>query len=175
MITILFQILAGFLGTISFAILFEVPRRYYVYCGMIGACGWFIYLLIMQFWVAPVTATFIASLVLIYLSREASFALKAPVTIFLICGIFCLVPGMGIYNFTYNFFIGDSIKAAQIGVQVLKLRSRSLSGSPRGTNYHRNFSILIIKCKRIKIHSDEYDRKSFCYNTERLFCLFLIG
>lgn len=73
------------------------------------------------FLVAPVVATFIASMALIYLSREASFALKAPVTIFLICGIFCLVPGMGIYNFTYNFFIGDSIKAAQIGVQVLKI------------------------------------------------------
>ena len=118
MITTLLQILAGFLGTISFAILFEVPRCYYVHCGVIGACGWAIYLLIMHFWVAPVAATFIASMALIYLSREASFALKAPVTIFL---IFCLVPGMGIYNFTYNFFIGDSIKAAQIGVQVLKI------------------------------------------------------
>lgn len=121
MVTTLLQILAGFLGTISFAILFEVPRCYYVHCGVIGACGWAIYLLIMHFWVAPVAATFIASMALIYLSREASFALKAPVTIFLICGIFCLVPGMGIYNFTYNFFIGDSIKAAQIGVQVLKI------------------------------------------------------
>lgn len=121
MITTLLQILAGFLGTISFAILFEVPRCYYVHCGVIGACGWAIYLLIMHFWVAPVAATFIASMALIYLSREASFTLKAPVTIFLICGIFCLVPGMGIYNFTYNFFIGDSIKAAQIGVQVLKI------------------------------------------------------
>lgn len=105
MINGLFQILAGFLGTISFAILFEVPRCYYVHCGVIGACGWFIYLFIMHFFVAPVAATFIASLVLIYLSREASFALKAPVTIFLICGIFCLVPGMGIYNFTYNFLL----------------------------------------------------------------------
>lgn len=121
MVTTLLQILAGFLGTISFAILFEVPRCYYVHCGVIGACGWAIYLLIMHFWVAPVAATFIASMALIYLSREASLALKAPVTIFLICGIFCLVPGMGIYNFTYNFFIGDSIKAARIGVQVLKI------------------------------------------------------
>ncbi|MGO2638280.1 MAG: threonine/serine exporter family protein, partial [Enterococcus viikkiensis] len=69
MINLFFQILAGFLGTISFAVLFEVPRRYYVHCGAIGACGWFIYLLIMRFWVAPVGATFIASLVLIYLSR----------------------------------------------------------------------------------------------------------
>lgn len=49
MINGLFQILAGFLGTISFAILFEVPRCYYVHCGVIGACGWFIYLFIMHF------------------------------------------------------------------------------------------------------------------------------
>ena len=82
MITTLLQILAGFLGTISFAILFEVPRCYYVHCGVIGACGWAIYLLIMHFWVAPVAATFIASMALIYLSREASFALKAPVVFF---------------------------------------------------------------------------------------------
>lgn len=119
--SIFYQVIAGFLGTISFAILFEVPKRHYIYCGLIGACGWFIYLVIMHFWVAPISATFVASLALIYLSREAAYALRAPVTIFLICGIFCLVPGMGIYNFTYNFFIGDSIKAAQVGVQVLKI------------------------------------------------------
>ncbi|MEO1771476.1 threonine/serine exporter family protein [Candidatus Enterococcus ferrettii] len=121
MVSMILQVVAGFLGTISFAILFEAPKKYYLLCGTIGALGWFIYLLIMQFWTAPIAATFIASLALIVLSREASFALRAPVTIFLICGIFCLVPGMGVYNFTYNFFIGDSIKAAQIGVQVLKI------------------------------------------------------
>lgn len=115
------QILTSFFGTVSFAILFEVPKKYYLWCGAIGAAGWIIYLLIMHFVTAPVSATFVASLVLIYLSREVSFALRAPVTIFLICGIFCLVPGLGIYNFTYNFFIGDSFEAAQIGIQVLKI------------------------------------------------------
>ncbi|MBO0453958.1 MULTISPECIES: threonine/serine exporter family protein [Enterococcus] len=155
MMTTLFQILAGFLGTISFAILFEVPRRYYVHCGVIGACGWFIYLMIMHFWVAPVAATFIASLVLIYLSREASFALKAPVTIFLICGIFCLVPGMGIYNFTYNFFIGDSIKAAQIGVQVLKIAIAIAVGITVGYELSPKFFYSYHKMQRIKIHSHE--------------------
>lgn len=150
MINGLFQILAGFLGTISFAILFEVPPRYYGRCGLIGACGWFIYLLIMHFWVAPVAATFIASLVLIYLSREASFALKAPVTIFLICGIFCLVPGMGIYNFTYNFFIGDSIKAAQIGVQVLKIAIAIAVGITVGHELSPKFFYSYHKLKKNK-------------------------
>ncbi|ANK65417.1 hypothetical protein AYR54_09320 [Loigolactobacillus backii] len=118
---ILLQLIAGFLGTVSFAILFESPKRYYLYCRGIGAFGWFIYLVVMHYWTVPVTATFVSALVLTFLSREAAYALRAPVTIFLICGIFCLVPGIGIYNFTYNFFIGDSVKAAQTGVQVLKI------------------------------------------------------
>lgn len=155
MINALFQIIAGFLGTISFAVLFEVPRRYYVHCGLIGACGWFIYLLIMHFWVAPVAATFIASIVLIYLSREASFALKAPVTIFLICGIFCLVPGMGIYNFTYNFFIGDSIKAAQIGIQVLKIAIAIAVGITVGYELSPKFFYSYHKMQKSKIHQHE--------------------
>lgn len=70
---------------------------------------------------SSVWATFLASLVLIYLSREAAYALRAPVTIFLICGIFCLVPGIGIYNFAYAFFLGNSYHAAQLGIHVLKI------------------------------------------------------
>ncbi|WP_427814785.1 threonine/serine exporter family protein (plasmid) [Enterococcus sp. 22-H-5-01] len=151
MVNLVLQVIAGFLGTISFAILFEVPRRYYIYCGVIGACGWFIYLLIMYFLVAPVMATFIASLVLIYLSREASFALKAPVTIFLICGIFCLVPGMGIYNFTYSFFIGNSIEAAQIGVQVLKIAIAIAVGITIGYELSPKFFYSYHKMQKNKI------------------------
>ncbi|WP_407855351.1 threonine/serine exporter family protein [Enterococcus hailinensis] len=151
MVNLVLQVIAGFLGTISFAILFEVPRRYYIYCGVIGACGWFIYLLIMHFLVAPVMATFIASSVLIYLSREASFALKAPVTIFLICGIFCLVPGMGIYNFTYSFFIGNSIEAAQIGVQVLKIAIAIAVGITIGYELSPKFFYSYHKMQKNKI------------------------
>ena len=148
---VLFQILAGFIGTTSFAVLFEVPRRYYFYCGLIGACGWFVYLSVMHFWMAPVAATFIASLVLSYLSREASFALRAPVTIFLICGIFCLVPGVGIYNFTYNFFIGDSVKAAQIGVQVLKVAIAIAVGITVGYELSPKFFFSFHRQKKHKI------------------------
>ena len=30
-------------GTIAFALLFQVPRKYYLYCGLAGACGWICY------------------------------------------------------------------------------------------------------------------------------------
>lgn len=114
------NLVAAFFGTVSFAVIFEAPTKYYLHCGVIGAFGWLIYLLVVNRIGVPF-ATFIASLTLIWLSRETAYMVQAPVTIFLICGIFCLVPGIGIYNFTYNFFIGDSMKAAQIGIAVLKV------------------------------------------------------
>lgn len=118
---IFLQVIAGFLGTISFAVIFEAPKKYYLYCGGIGALGWLVYLLINQISNMQLTATFISALTLTFLSREAAYALKAPVTIFLITGIFCIVPGIGIYNFTYNFFIGDSSLAIKTGMIVLKV------------------------------------------------------
>ncbi len=119
--SIVIQLLASFIGTISFAIFFDTPKKYHLYCGVIGSVGWGIYLLTHQLVHSTVIATFVASVALIYLSREASFGLRAPVTIFLICGIFCLVPGLGIYQFAYDFFIGDSLNAAHTLVKVIKI------------------------------------------------------
>lgn len=119
--TILIQLLASFIGTIAFAIFFDTPKKYYLYCGIIGSIGWGIDLLTDQLLHSTVIATFVASVALIFLSREASFGLRAPVTIFLICGIFCLVPGLGIYQFAYDFFLGNSLDAANTFVKVFKI------------------------------------------------------
>ena len=48
-----------------------------------------------------VVATFIAVVVITLLSRIFAIVRKAPVTIFLVSGIFPLVPGVGIYYTSY--------------------------------------------------------------------------
>lgn len=40
------QVLAAALGTVAFALLFGVPRKYYLYCGFIGGAGWLLYCLL---------------------------------------------------------------------------------------------------------------------------------
>ena len=37
---------AAFVGTVAFALLFGVPKRFYPACGFIGAAGWLLYLLL---------------------------------------------------------------------------------------------------------------------------------
>jgi uncharacterized membrane protein YjjB (DUF3815 family) len=43
------------------------------------------------------------------------------VTIFLICGIFPLVPGAGIYYTGYNFFMGLDELALDKGLETIKI------------------------------------------------------
>ena len=39
------QLAAAFLATIAFSVLFHVPKKQYIICGLTGTLGWLVYLL----------------------------------------------------------------------------------------------------------------------------------
>ena len=96
------QALAAFAGTAAFALLFGIDREHYVPAGVIGAVGWALYLfLVRSSDASPVTATLAASTLVCLVSRMAAIPFRIPAQGFLLCGIFPLVPGAGIFWFTY--------------------------------------------------------------------------
>lgn len=96
------QTLAAFIGTFAFAILFGVPRQQYATCGIIGAIGWAAFLIMTRTGIAGTMVSITFSTVLICLmSRMVAVWDKCPSTVYLLCGIFPLVPGAGIFWFTY--------------------------------------------------------------------------
>lgn len=96
------QTLAAFIGTFAFAILFGVPRQQYATCGIIGAIGWAAFLIMTRARIAGTMVSITFSTVLICLmSRMVAVWDKCPSTVYLLCGIFPLVPGAGIFWFTY--------------------------------------------------------------------------
>ncbi len=104
---LLLQALAAFVGTAAFALLFGIDREHYVPAGVIGAIGWALYLiLVRQCDASPVTATLAASTLVCVISRMAAIPFRIPAQGFLLCGIFPLVPGAGIFWFTY--YLTDS-------------------------------------------------------------------
>lgn len=115
------QTLMAFLGTISFSILFNVPRKHYIFCGLTGGLGWLVYLITLKTSSSEFIATFVATVVLTCVSRMLSVLRKTPTTMFLICGIFTLVPGAGIYYTAYHFFINDAVQAWAKGGETIKL------------------------------------------------------
>ena len=90
------QFLLAGAGTLSFAILFACPRRTLPYCGLVGAVGWLVYEIAELFGMEAFAASLLAVIPLTLLARILAMTLRAPVTVFLLTGIFPLVPGAGI-------------------------------------------------------------------------------
>ncbi len=101
--SLLWQTLAAFVGTAAFALLFGIDREHYVPAGVIGAIGWILYLVLVRHaGASPAGATLASSTLVCLLSRMAAIPFRSPAQGFLLCGIFPLVPGAGIFWFTYH-------------------------------------------------------------------------
>ena len=117
----LLQMGVAFLSTITFAIIFHTPPKEYLCCGVTGAVGWLVYLVCTGLGSGVVAASFFATVALAWFSRFFSFVRKAPVTVFLITGIFPLVPGAGIYYTGYHLFMSDNSLALDKGLETIKI------------------------------------------------------
>lgn len=92
------SILSAFISTIGFSVVFHAQRKHLLLCGLVGAIGWTVYLLINPHQDAPVLASFVATLVITSLSYLLAKQRRTPITVFLIAGILPLVPGLGLYR-----------------------------------------------------------------------------
>lgn len=88
MLEIIFQLIAAFVGTVSFSILFSTPNKYLPQCGLVGALGWGVHLLTLDVTGSSVAAIFAASAILTICSRYLARIYKVTTTLFLISGIF---------------------------------------------------------------------------------------
>lgn len=116
------QVLAAFIGTSGFSIVYGVPRKNYLACGVVGMMGWLTYLLIVRFSpMGPVAGTFFAALLVAVLSRWSAVRYKSPGILFMIPGIFPLIPGVGVFWSSYYVVseqLGQSLHAGFLAVKV---------------------------------------------------------
>lgn len=106
------QIVAAFFGTLAFSILFGVPRRYYIHCGVCGMLGWALYIVLFRYaGFSEAEATLCGTILVALLSRFMAVWFKCPTTVFLITGIFPMVPGGGIY-WTIFYLVSGQLRHA---------------------------------------------------------------
>lgn len=113
------EILAAFLGTVAFALLFGVPRNCYVFCGLIGGFGWLIYS-VTCIHADETFAVLLATMAVVFLSRLVAVRMHCPATLFLIPGIFPLVPGAGVYWAAYYVVTDRLLLATHTGYSAAK-------------------------------------------------------
>ena len=104
---------AAFVGTMGFAVIFGVPRKFYLDSGFIGMIGWGVYIFS--------GSAFIAAFVLSIVSYLQAHIRRCPVTVFLICGIIPLVPGGGIFWTAYHIVVDHLRLAASTGFEAIKV------------------------------------------------------
>lgn len=117
---VLTSLICAFFGTLGFTILFNVHRRFYICCGFTGMAGWAAYLAVSQFTTAPI-ASLAGALVVVFLSRYFAVWKRCPITVFLVAGIFPLIPGSSVYYTAYYLVTNSLELAAQNGIQAIKI------------------------------------------------------
>ena len=118
----LLQAIAAIVGTVAFASIYGVDRIQYPGTGIIGALGWIAYLLLVrQAGATAPVAALVAAMLVCLMARAVAVPARCPAQLFLICGLFTLVPGAGIFWSTYYLTAGDLEMAGSCGFTALKV------------------------------------------------------
>ncbi|SEA30455.1 Uncharacterized membrane protein YjjB, DUF3815 family [Pseudobutyrivibrio sp. ACV-2] len=127
-INFIIEFIVSMLATVAFAIVFSAPRKELFYCGISGALGWIFYSIISTLLGAPTLGNVVGSFVLTVFSRTLAAKRKNPVTVYLISGIFPLVPGAGIYYTSYYLIMNDMAHFSQYGLETIKTAGAIVMG-----------------------------------------------
>ena len=115
------QIVLSFVGTIGFSIIFNVPIKELIYCGVAGAFGWLVYQISITFFAdAAVAAIFLSAASVTIIARFISYRRKMPVLVYMIPGVIPMVPGAGIYYTMFYAVMGDYSEALLQGAHTLR-------------------------------------------------------
>ena len=127
--TILMQALAAFVGTVGFSVIFGVPRRNYLQTALVAMIGWVAYLALFRFTVlGPAISTFAATVIVASLARAFASWFKTPSTVYLIPGVFPMIPGGGIFWTTFFLVSSRLHMALQSGMLALEVTAAIVLG-----------------------------------------------
>ena len=100
----LLQIVTGFLGSVGFAIFFNIRGKRLAAASVGGGLSWLFYLLLNRLFSNDVLCYFLVSVLLAIYAEVMARMLKTPTTTFITTGLIPLVPGSSLYyTMTYAF------------------------------------------------------------------------
>lgn len=113
------ELIVCFLATVSFGIIFSVPRSSLLLGGGIGTLAWGIFRMLPEYGVTSIFATSIASITAAMLAHFLARKFRIPATTFTIPGIIPLVPGSKAYYTMLAFVKGDYMGGLELGIETM--------------------------------------------------------
>lgn len=163
--TVVIQLLAAFMGAGSFAILFQLKRKYLFIAALGGALEWGVYLLLMKLIGAVFPASFLASAFTALYAELLARWQRAPVTIFFISGIIPLVPGSSLYYTMSAIVHGDSEAASYYSSRTIQYAFAIAAGISVITAVFEMWRTLKAKLKKKRA---EIGRTAYKTSTPRI-------
>lgn len=116
----LLQLIAGFITSSAFSILYSVPKKLVPFTGIVGATGYIISFSLLNYLeLGNFLSITIASFFIGVLSQLFAQNLKAPIIIFSMPGIIPLVPGGSAYRMMRSFIEGNADLGISFATETL--------------------------------------------------------
>lgn len=120
MIEMIKMMIAAFLATVGFAIIFNIRGKKAVFASLGASLAAIVYYLGTYVWLwNDFICLFSASIVFSIYAEVMARVLKAPVTTFIICALICYVPGGTMYYTMVELIQGNSGNAGQLLLEAL--------------------------------------------------------
>lgn len=113
--TLIINIVLSYLGSLSFAIINNVPHRLLNAAGITGVFGWLVYLTCKNLNLGSFVSNFMGALVIGLLSYVFARYKKVPILNFNVSALICLVPGALFYEGIY----ATVFKGVAVGMNIV--------------------------------------------------------
>ncbi len=108
---LLVKLIASFLGSAAFAVVFKVNKRHVVFGALNGFVTYFIYYTVIFFINSSFAAAFISTAAAAVFAELFARVRRAPASVFLIPGVIPTVPGSNLYFFMRNILETNTAEA----------------------------------------------------------------
>ncbi len=129
MTNIILQLISGMLGSLGFALLFGLKKRYLISAALGGLLSWGLYLLGLNFFDNIFLSCLLASAFCAFYSEIIARIQKAPTTLFFITSVVPLIPGSTLYYTCSNAVVRDWTNAKHFANLTLQYSLAIAAGS----------------------------------------------
>ncbi len=115
------QLITAFLGSLGFALLYQVSRDKLLWASFGGFLSWLVYLVCKVFSDSDIIRFFFASIIVTFYAEFMARRKKTPATVFLAPGTIPLIPGGSLYQTLAYCLRGAWEQAFLQGLQTILL------------------------------------------------------
>lgn len=138
--TELLQVLAGFVGSLGFGVLFNIRGLRLAAAGVGGLLSWLLFVVLGRLIPSDPLNYFVVAAVISLYAEIMARVLKSPTTTFITTSLIPLIPGGSLYYTMAYAFEGDPDRFLEKGLYTLQLASALALGIIIATTF---FKILL--------------------------------